>query len=58
MALLACSGANETQGRFFKGVKGIPRPGAVFINVDLSFFLSNSKLKFSKFLTKMYLRLS
>lgn len=38
--LIAYSGANETQGRFFKGVKGTLRPGAILINADFSFFLS------------------
>lgn len=38
MTLVAYSGANETQGRFFKGVKGTLRPGAILIN-RLTFFL-------------------
>lgn len=42
--LIAYSGANETQGRFFKGVKGTLRPGAILINADFSFFLSFSNL--------------
>lgn len=40
MTLIAYSGANETQGRFFKGVKGTLRPGAILINADFFFFLT------------------
>lgn len=51
MTLIAYSGANETQGRFFKGVKGTLRPGAILINADF-FFLSNLNSNFSNFSQK------